>query len=578
MAVGQGLLGSSFDVVALSAAQGVLERLAQDRAGAHAARLRAVLQLHAALAAGGAGFGTSAHVALVEQVSEQAAQALLAQARLLSGLPGGVEAVECGLLGVEQAGVLTRRLEGAEPVVRIVVWARLRERLLSGHDRGVVLPPAELGRLLSGWLIVEGPRAAVDRRPPSGGGGGRAGGVPAARGRAGRARGQSGQCAGGAVPGPGPLSVLGGADDRSADERRLDALVDLLLGRDRLPLDDEQDPFAQPDRPSCPGAGDAAGTGSCGCRLQSAVPCGVGVSLLVPVGAALGTTDELAVLAGHGPVEPDLLAAVLAGAPVIRPVWVDPDGTPVAVGARTVSLPRGDPAGLRRALLELAASRPPRPAVPRHPDDHPRPPSVSSAAAAAVTVSADEPVLSGHRHPVGEPGPYRVPMALRRLLQVRAPRCEWPGCAHRSVRCDLDHDRAWPAGPTCGCGLGPCCRRHHRLKQVLLHKQRTAGGVVWTSPTGRAWLSPRQHQPPQPALRTLEPVIAPDPDDQDAQPEDLLLDDPGAELDPDHDDRQVPDDPHDEQDDDSDADAGNPYERTSSSPWGLPLDDPTRWT
>jgi len=117
--------------------------------------------------------------------------------------------------------------------------------------------------------------------------------------------------------------------------------------------------------------------------------------------------------------------------------------------------------------------------------------------------------LRTHPHPSDDFGPYRPPAQLRRLLHVRSPHCEWPGCGARASRCDLDHDVAWPCGPTCACNLGPLCRRHHRVKQVGWTKQRTADGVRWTSPTGRSTLSPAQHQPPVPAQPAPAPAVDP---------------------------------------------------------------------
>ncbi len=140
------------------------------------------------------------------------------------------------------------------------------------------------------------------------------------------------------------------------------------------------------------------------------------------------------------------------------------------------------------------------------------------------------------------------------------------------MRCDLDHDRAHPHGPTCPCNLGPLCRHHHRLKQSLLHKTRRDDGVHWTSPTGRSWLSPTQHPSPQPPVRPLPPL--PDPDDPD--------DPDGPDVDQDGStdlawlagraDRLRADDPHNEPDADRD-----PYTLIRPTGWGLALDDPTRW-
>jgi len=125
-----------------------------------------------------------------------------------------------------------------------------------------------------------------------------------------------------------------------------------------------------------------------------------------------------------------------------------------------------------------------------------------------VSAGADgagsRPQLLRRPHPTDTSGAYRVPSRLSRLLRTRSPRCEWPGCGARAGRCDLDHDRAWPDGPTCACNLGRLCRFHHRRKQELMRKTRQRdGGVRWTDPTGRSWLSPHQHPTPEPAVRTV---------------------------------------------------------------------------
>ena len=136
---------------------------------------------------------------------------------------------------------------------------------------------------------------------------------------------------------------------------------------------------AGPDRADapCPGRRRAP----CGCGLAAAVPCGAQVQVLVPLGAALGVTDELAELVGHGPLDPDLLRQLLHTSPVLRAVWIDQHGIPVAVADTTSRPRRHDPVDLRRALLTLAATPPPPPDQhhPRHPHDHPpRPGSTST--------------------------------------------------------------------------------------------------------------------------------------------------------------------------------------------------------
>ena len=70
---------------------------------------------------------------------------------------------------------------------------------------------------------------------------------------------------------------------------------------------------------------------------------------------------------------------------------------------------------------------------------------------------------------------------------------------------------AWPKGATCACQVGPCCRRHHRVKQTGWTKTRTAMGVCWTGPTGRSWASPTPHRLPAPPVRPLPPLPVADP-------------------------------------------------------------------
>lgn len=77
----------------------------------------------------------------------------------------------------------------------------------------------------------------------------------------------------------------------------------------------------------------------------------------VPLGAALGTTDEVADPVGHGPLEPDLLRELLLNAPQLLAVHVDADGVAVTLADQAVTVPRAHPAALRAALLDLAEAR-----------------------------------------------------------------------------------------------------------------------------------------------------------------------------------------------------------------------------
>jgi hypothetical protein len=190
----------------------------------------------------------------------------------------------------------------------------------------------------------------------------------------------------------------------------------------------------------------------------------------------------------------------MVSAPILRRVWVDVDtGVPVAVDDRIWS-PGRDPAALERALAEMRTGPPPEQRHPIHPDDHP-----GERTDPASSTPPYPRVLT--RPHLADPGGYVPPACLKQLVRVRAPRCEWPGCGRRASRaaatpCDVDHDLAWPFGPTCACNTGPLCRRHHRIKQQGWTKQRRPDGSVrWTDPTGRVWTSPNQHARPQPLTR-----------------------------------------------------------------------------
>ena len=626
MAVGQEVLVGGWDVPDLAVLEERLSGHERARSALHADLLADAARLEELLTGTGGAVGVGAHLALLLGCSDSRAEMLLEHARVLAALPAGLTALGQGVLTVEQVGVFVTETGPLDPTGRALVWQRLLTRLHSAAEQGAVLPPARLRQQLRRWAISIDPAAAVRRRERA-----------QADGRVEYRRRDDGlvDLFAFGITGPNARACLssltarsaplGPDDTRTADRRRLDALVDLLTGRDtlftpttcarRTPVVDrlarEDLPGGAAGDPAGDVAGDPAGgiTGAgaagpdradapcpgrrrapCGCGLAAAVPCGAQVQVLVPLGAALGVTDELAELVGHGPLDPDLLRQLLHTSPVLRAVWIDQHGIPVAVADTTSRPRRHDPVDLRRALLTLAATPPPPPDQhhPRHPHDHPpRPGSTSTGPAgqhrrdpgtsadsdgdgdgaqgfeagadpaaslpaggrpAADTThpgapgpAADSPGTLGAAprqvdqhsaasgahptgaasgahptgtpgaHPAATPGLYRPGRRLRRLLTVRRPLCEWPGCGVQATRCDLDHDLAWPTGPTCACNLGPLCRRHHRTKQTGWTKTRTPHAVHWTSPTGRTWTSPTPHQPPAPQTRPLGPVLVPHP-------------------------------------------------------------------
>jgi hypothetical protein len=88
--------------------------------------------------------------------------------------------------------------------------------------------------------------------------------------------------------------------------------------------------------------------------------------------------------------------------------------------------------------------------------------------------------------PPDSPG-YRPREALERFVRLRDRRCRFPGCRARARRCDLDHTRPWPAGPTAHGNLCCLCEHHHRLSHQApgwTLSSTADGGLSWTTPGG----------------------------------------------------------------------------------------------
>jgi len=185
---------------------------------------------------------------------------------------------------------------------------------------------------------------------------------------------------------------------------------------------------------------------------------GGSLNLTIPIGTWLGTSDNPGESDRYGVIDADTcrdLAGTLATHPATR--WcitlVDCNGQ--AVGHGCARAGPGPPGGDRAAWL------------------------------AAVTITPVETGTCQHRR---ESAGYRPSPGLRHIVKIRSPRCGFPGCRRRAVRCDDDHTIPHhKGGRTCECNLHPLCRRHHRTKQAQGWQltQPEPGVLTWTLPCGR---------------------------------------------------------------------------------------------
>ena len=163
-------------------------------------------------------------------------------------------------------------------------------------------------------------------------------------------------------------------------------------------------------------------------------------------GPAKDAPGELRGLGAPAPVDPhsarQLARGEIASGAAARVLLVDGDG----VLQRTIRLPKAPPGGWTRDLL-VGQVR------------------------AALT---DLPDLQTES--------YEPTVAITDHVRAVHPRCTSYDCARLASRCDLDHDKSWPRGPTSVTNLCPRCRRHHKLKtRGLVHTRLHPDGSVTTT-------------------------------------------------------------------------------------------------
>jgi Domain of unknown function (DUF222) len=101
-----------------------------------------------------------------------------------------------------------------------------------------------------------------------------------------------------------------------------------------------------------------------------------------------------------------------------------------------------------------------------------------------------------------EPG-YRPSAQLERFVRCRDLTCRFPGCDRLAEFADIDHTIPYPQGPTHASNLKCLCRKHHLLKTFWTgwrDQQHPDGTIVWTSPSGRKYVT-------HPGSRMLFPAL-----------------------------------------------------------------------
>ena len=248
------------------------------------------------------------------------------------------------------------------------------------------------------------------------------------------------------------------------DELRARAYLDLLLGQDSRPRQDQG---------TTPGAAPAGFAGR--------------VTLTAPLATLTRLAARPGELAGLGPADPWLtrdLAAAAAANP--RTTWcltvTDGQGHAVAHGCA-----RPEP-GTRRKRAGPGARDGPGFAFEATAD--PRTWRLRTPGPGPDLIITLDPLTTDpcdHRHEASghDPGPR-----LRHLAQVRHATCTSPVCRRPATQCDHEHNTPYEAGGrTCLCNTGPKCRHDHRLKQHPRWKvdQLPDGTFRWTTPAGRTY-------------------------------------------------------------------------------------------
>ena len=259
--------------------------------------------------------------------------------------------------------------------------------------------------------------------------------------------------------------------------------------------DENGDGGAGPDDDDDEGGGPRPPAGP-GTPVGGPAPLPALINLTVSAGTLYGWSDAAGEAGTWGLTDPaDTRNIIQAASRHPRSRWcvtvTGPGGTAIAHGCARgqhswTPQPRQNSPGSRDGPATGDGTRRPQPGDPPGPDEHQAAQLGQLLRELNLTL---RPIASGtcdHRHREDRYTPSRL---LKHLVRARTATCSAPGCGAQAIHCDLDHTRAYPAGITCECELGPACRRHHRCKQApgWRLEQPEPGLMRWTTPAGRTY-------------------------------------------------------------------------------------------
>ena len=212
------------------------------------------------------------------------------------------------------------------------------------------------------------------------------------------------------------------------------------------------------------------------CRMSRPVQ----AMIVVPVETALGLSNEPAWLDGYGWIDAPTSRTLLVDAELRRVCADRTTGQPLDLAPQDLR-PPPSPQGVHTLLVDIIRSD--------------------------ITMT-DTTWRHEAAHDPSDP--------LRRFTTLRDRTCDGPTQTRtRASTCDLDHDQAWPLGPTAAWNLVSRSRRTHGLKHLGWTPLRTATSTIWTSPAGQVVDVPRAQVPPPGVDHdpTGRPADLPDPDE-----------------------------------------------------------------